>query len=117
MKIKKHVKRKITVTAIMVVSLGVGFSVGNHTTSNHEKQYNKQVSQLIEKNDKIWSKENAYKITPQDYQDLALKDFSKIEKSHVFKGQELKTLKLLTYNNCSDYQDAFLTNHTMKEDN
>lgn len=117
MKIKKHVKRKMALSAVTVVSLMVGFEVGNHTTNNHENQYNKQVSRLIENNNKIWSKENAYRITPQDYQDLALKDFSKIEKSHDFQGQELKTLKLLTYNNCSDYQDAFWTNNTMKEGN
>ena len=83
MKLKKHIKTKLTITAICLAFVG-GAMVGQNTQTTTEKAFNYQIS-LLEKEDKrIYSDSNDTKILPYNYQKQELVRINKFIQKHKF---------------------------------
>ena len=110
MKLKKHIKTKLTITVIALVFVG-GAMVGQNTQTPTEKAFNYQIS-LLEKEDKrIYSDSNDTKILPYNYQKQELVRINKFIQKHKFNHTQTVILESMVNRNIDDYGDTWFTTH------
>lgn len=110
MKLKKHIKRKFTISAICLVFVG-GAMVGQKTPTATEKAFNSQVNLLENENNRIYSINNDMKISPESYQNQEFKRLDKFIQKHKFNHNQIVILKSMVTNNSSSYLETWYTNH------
>ena len=110
MKLKKHIKTKLTITAIALAFVG-GASVGQNTQTPTEKAFNYQVSLLENENNRIYSINNDMKILPENYQNQEVKRIKKFIQKHNLNHRQTVILESMVNSNINDYQDTWFTTH------
>lgn len=110
MKLKKHIKRKFTISAIALVFVG-GVMVGQNTQTATEKAFNSQISLLENENNRIYSYNNDMKVSPESYQNQELARINKFINKHKFNHNQIVILESMVNSNINDYQDTWFTTH------
>lgn len=110
MKLKKHIKTKLTIVVLSFVFVG-GVSVGQNTQTATEKAFNYQVSLLEKEDNRIYSDSNDTKILPGNYQKQELVRINKFINKHKFNHNQIVILESMVNSNINDYQDTWRTNH------
>lgn len=110
MKLKKHIKRKFTISTICLVFVG-GAMVGQNTQTTTEKAFNYQLSLLENENNRIYSYNNDMKISPANYQKQELVRINKFINKHKFNHNQIVILNSMVNNNINDYLETWYTNH------
>lgn len=110
MKLKKHIKTKLTITAIALVFVG-GAMVGQNTQTATEKAFNSQVNLLENENNRIYSYNNDMKVSPESYQNQEVKRIKKSIQKHKFNHRQTVILESMVNSNSNDYQDTWFTTH------
>ena len=110
MKLKKHIKTKLTIVTIALVFVG-GVSVGQNTQTATEKAFNYQVSLLENENNRIYSYNNDMKVLPESYQNQEVKRVDKFIQKHNLNHRQTVILESMVNSNINDYQDTWFTTH------
>lgn len=110
MKLKKHIKTKLTIIAISLVFVG-GVSVGQNTQTTTEKAFNYQVSLLEKEDNRIYSINNDMKVLPESYQNQEVKRIKKFIQKHNLNHRQTVILESMVNSNINDYQDTYFTTH------
>lgn len=110
MKLKKHIKRKFTISAIALVFAG-GAMVGQNTQTATEKAFNAQVNLLENENNRIYSINNDMKILPSNYQNQEVKRIKKFIQKHKLNHRQTVILESMVNNNSNSYLETWCTTH------
>ena len=110
MKLKKHIKTKLTITAICLAFVG-GAMVGQNTQTTTEKAFNYQVTLLENENNRIFSDSNDTKILPGNYQTQEFNRIDKFIQKHNLNHRQTVILNSMVNSNINDYQDVWFTTH------
>lgn len=110
MKLKKHIKTKLTITAIALVFVG-GVMVGQNTKAPTEKAFNYQVTLLENENNRIYSYNNDMKVSPESYQNQEVKRLDKFISKHKLNHRQIVILESMVNDNTNDYLETWYTNH------
>ncbi len=110
MKLKKHIKTKLTIVTLSLVFVG-GAMVGQNTQTPTEKAFNYQVTLLENENNRIYSIDNDMKILPENYQNQEVKRIKKFIQKHNLNHRQIVILESMVNSNSNDYQDTWYTAH------
>ncbi|ARM65641.1 hypothetical protein LW4_041 [Lactococcus phage LW4] len=110
MKLKKHIKTKLTITAIAIAFVG-GATVGQKTPTASEKAFNYQVTLLENENNRIYSINNDMKVSPESYQNQEVKRLDKFISKHKLNHRQIVILESMVNNNTNSYLETWYTNH------
>lgn len=110
MKLKKHIKTKLTIVTIALAFVG-GASVGQNIQTPTEKAFNYQVSLLEKEDNRIYSDSNDTKILPSNYQKQELVRINKFINKHKFNYNQIVILESMVNSNINDYADTWFTTH------
>ena len=110
MKLKKHIKTKLTIVTIALAFVG-GASVGQNTQTATETAFNKQVTLLENEENRIYSYNNDMKVSPESYQNQEVKRIKKFIQKHNLNHRQTVILESMVNSNTSDYLDTWYTTH------
>lgn len=110
MKLKKHIKTKLTIIALSLVFVG-GVSVGQNTQTATEKAFDYQVSLLEKEDNRIYSDSNDTKILPESYQNQEIKRLNKFISKHKLNHRQIVILESMVNNNINSYLETWYTKH------
>lgn len=110
MKLKKHIKTKLTITAIALAFVG-GAMVGQNTQTASEKAFDYQVTLLENENNRIYSYNNDMKVSPESYQNQEVKKVESFIQKHKLTHRQIVILESMVNNNTNSYLETWYTNH------
>lgn len=110
MKLKKHIKTKLSILSVGIAFLAGGV-VGQTIPTPTENDFNKQVTQLENENTRIFSKDNDSKILPDNYQTQEFNKVDEFIQKHNLNHRQAVILNSMVNSNINDYQDIYFMNH------
>lgn len=110
MKLKKHIKTKLTITAIAIAFVG-GATVGQNTQTASKKAFDYQVTRLENEHNRIYSYNNDMKVSPESYQNQEVKKVESFINKHKLNHRQIVILESMVNNNTNSYLETWYTNH------